>query len=65
MATAVDSSFSGDDTFTVVKKSLCAAANGFADGFMMGGIVAGGSHGCGKARCAYRKKGRTKTHSVM
>lgn len=43
VATAVDSSLSGDDASTVVKKSLCAAASGFADGFMMGGIVAGGS----------------------
>ena len=40
---AVDSSLSGDDASTVARKSLYAAVGGFADGFMMGGIVAGGS----------------------
>ena len=43
VVTAVDSSLSGDDASTVARKSLHAAVGGFADGFMMGGIVAGGS----------------------
>lgn len=41
--TAVSSAIAGDNISTVVKKTATAAVNGFADGFMTGGIMAGGS----------------------
>ena len=41
MTTAVCSALSGDSFSTVVQKSANAAVDGFADGFMAGGIVAG------------------------
>ena len=40
---AVHSAVSGDSFSTVVEKSAKAAVDGFADGFMTGGITAGGS----------------------
>ena len=40
---AVHSAVSGDSFSTVVEKSAKAAVDGFADGFMTGGIMAGGS----------------------
>ena len=41
--TTVRSAVSGDSFSTIVKKSAGAAVNGFADGFMAGGIAAGAS----------------------
>ena len=44
--TAVHSAVSGNSLSTVVRKSANAAVNGFANGFMAGGITAGGITDC-------------------
>ena len=45
--TAVVSVTSGDDANTTLKKAASAAVDGFADGFMWGGISSGASHAAG------------------
>ena len=45
--TAVGSAVSGDDTKTVIRKTVNAAADAFADGFMWGGISFGVSRAVG------------------